>query len=297
MSTFTTALDLELIPRGADTGIWDTPTNSNWSIVDAAIGQIATISLNNSNVVLSAAQFQCRQITFNSTLTGSVTITFPSTFTKDYLIEHACTGSSAFTITLATTASGGLAICPPPGEAVECFNDGTNLKYRNFGRIGSYMDYAGSSVPNWVSGCTIPPYLNCDGTSVSSNSYPVLFGLIGATLPDLRGRAPVYANQGTGRVTSSGGLDGNTLFAGGGSQTTTLSSLHLPQLSDPGHFHTTTGGLGGSNVFGITVTVDHSQSQPTDTKTTGITYGSSAQIGAPIVQPSVVTGLRLIRAA
>src|SRR6267154_3976478 len=128
-STFTPNIQWEEPARGDDVGTWDIPVNGNGTLIDLVTGAIATISLNNSNVVLSAAQFRSKQITFNSTLTGSVAITFPTSFTKSYEIQNLCTGSSAFLITLATTA-GGQVICCPPGETVDCFNDGVNLKYK-----------------------------------------------------------------------------------------------------------------------------------------------------------------------
>src|SRR6266852_408192 len=172
-STFTPNIQWEEPARGDDVGTWDTPVNNNGTLIDLVTGAIATIPLNNSNIVLSNAQFRSKGITFNSTLTGSVTITFPTSFTKSYEIQHLCTGSSAFTITLATTA-GGQVIAVPPGETIDCFNDGSNLKFKNLERVGAYWDYAGSSVPSWVSGCTIAPYLNCDGTVFSSATFPVL---------------------------------------------------------------------------------------------------------------------------
>src|SRR5258708_6198785 len=115
MSTFTVAKNLERVANGADVGTWDAPTNSNWSIVDACLGQSVTVGLNNSNVVLSSPQYQCAQIIFNSTLTGSVLITFPSTFTGPYIIQNLCTGTSAFTVTLQTTVAGGQVVGCPPG--------------------------------------------------------------------------------------------------------------------------------------------------------------------------------------
>src|SRR5882672_5514277 len=151
VSTFTPNLQLEEPARGDQVGTWDTPVNNNETLIDLVAGAINTISLNNSPVVLAAAQFQSKGITFNSTLTGSVAITFPTSFKKSYEIQNLCTGSSAFTITLLTTAAGGAGICCPPGEWMECVNDGVNIKFKNLGRIGSYWDYAGSSVPNWVS--------------------------------------------------------------------------------------------------------------------------------------------------
>jgi hypothetical protein len=43
----------------------------------------------------------------------------------------------------------------------------------------------GSSVPSWISECTVPPYLVCDGTAFSSAIYPSLAAIIGP-LPDAR---------------------------------------------------------------------------------------------------------------
>jgi len=236
VSTFTPNIQLEEPARGDDVGTWDTPVNNNMTLIDLVCGAINTISLNNSNVILTAAQYKSKQITFNSTLTASVIITFPTSFTKSYEIQNLCTGTSAFTITLQTTASGGQVIALPPGETIDCFNDGTNLKFKNLDRIGSYWDYAGSSVPAWVSGCTVPPYLYCNGATFSSSIYPQLAIILGSTtLPDHRGRANFYLNDGTGRLTSAGaGIDGNTRFATGGNNGVTLSASNIPSIASGG---------------------------------------------------------------
>ncbi|MGY4370884.1 hypothetical protein ACVW1A_006949 [Bradyrhizobium sp. LB1.3] len=102
-------------------------------------------------------------------------------------MQHACIGSSNFTITLQTTATGGRVVCLPPGEIVDVINDGTKLAFRNLGRIGSYMDYGGSSMPSWVTGCTLQPYVNADGSAISSASYLLLFRYV------QRHAAPIYA--------------------------------------------------------------------------------------------------------
>src|SRR5260221_263411 len=139
-STFTPNIQWEEPARGDDVGTWDTPVNNNGTLIDLVTGAIATISLNNSNVVLSAAQFRSKQITFNSTLTGSVFILFPSSFTKSYEIQNLCTGSSAFTVGLtAPTSQSGFFVSCPPGEIVDIVNDGVNIKFKNLGRIGSLM--------------------------------------------------------------------------------------------------------------------------------------------------------------
>lgn len=238
VSTFTPNIQLEEPARGDDVGTWDTPVNNNMTLLDLVAGGTATITLNNSNVTLSAAQFQCRTLVFNSTLTGSVTITFPTSFKKDYQIFNQCSGSSAFTVTLATTAAGGQVICAPPGEMVDVWNQGASLIFKNLGRIGEYVDYAGITVPGWVSGCTVPPYLNCDGTTFNAVTYPILNLILGGnTLPDSRGRSRATINQGAGRINGANcGIDGNTRGAAGGNEFM-QSHTHTASVSDPGHVH------------------------------------------------------------
>lgn len=310
VSVFTPNIQLEEPARGDQVGTWDTPVNNNSTLLDLILGGRTTIGLNNSNVVLSAAQYECKTITFNSTLTGSVAITFPTSFTKSYEVFNTCTGTSAFIITLNTTAAGGQAICCPPGEIIDIINDGTNIRFRNLGRIGTYWDYAGSSVPAWVSGCTVPPYLNCDGTTFSSATYPQLTTILGSTtLPDSRGRFRATLNQGTGRITSSGGVDGNTAYASGGSQAQniTIKSSNLPNsipYKDAGHVHAggqaaNQTGFAGSNPSNLWF----SPSGNTNNATINITINpSTAAAGTDVplafgtVPPSYVGGIIMIRA-
>jgi|TARA_Y100000289_G_scaffold64192_1_gene75693 microcystin-dependent protein len=98
------------------------------------------------------------------------------------------------------------------------------------------LPYAGSSAPTG--------YLLCDGAAISRTTYSDLFGLVGTTygvgdgsttfnIPDLRGR--VIAGQddmggsSANRLTNqSGGLNGDTLGATGGTETHTLSTSEIP---------------------------------------------------------------------
>jgi len=305
VSTFTPNIQLEEPARGDDTGTWDTPVNNNTTLIDLVVGNITTIGLNNSNVILNAGQFQSRQIIFNSTLTGSVTITFPTSFKKNYEIYHTCTGSSAFTITLATTVAGGQVVCAVPNETIFVTNDGTNIRYTGLDRIGSYWDYAGSSVPNWISGCTVPPYLNCDGTTFSSATYPQLVNVLGGTtLPNSKGRVRAALDQGAGLIsTAATGFNTPNVGGIGGAQSNTLGSSNLPAsipITDPGHTHTisnngTVNGeasVAASAFFTITNT-----GVTTNSAVTGITVNpGSANTAITNLQPSYIGGLMMIRA-
>lgn len=321
MVAYTTAKGLYQVANSSYVGTWDVPENSNWGVVDAALGQITTVQLNNSPVTLNTAQVQSAQIIFSSSaapggnLAGSVVITFPivnpggTANTGPYIIQNLCGNSSLYTVTLQTTVAGGKVIACKPGEPFDVISDGINFMFKNMQHIGAYWDYAGATFPNWVAACTVPPYLNCDGTSFSSATYPALASIIGTILPDSKGRSRFTLNQGSGRITSSGGLDGNTNFAGGGAQinTTTLSSQNIPlvPITDPGHHHnegTGSGGGGGELVFGTNIGVAAGGANTnviTSSAFTGITAGSSTPTAVPVavVPPGYVGGLTLIRSA
>jgi hypothetical protein len=312
-STFTPNINLEEPARGDDVGTWDTPVNANMTLIDLVAGGIASIALTNANVTLSAAQFQSNRLTLSGALSGSVTLTFPTSFIKPYIIQNACTNSSAFTVTCATTAAGANVICLQPGELSQIYNSGANIRHVGLNPpIGGYWDYAGSSVPNWVSGCTQPPFLNCDGTSFSSATYPTLTQILGTTtLPDRRGTYGLSLNQGTARVTTAGaGVDGNTRFTVGGDQ---LLQTHTHTASvgteSANHTHAMAGAAfvvgqgsasfagGGSNNTPTTGTVigpaTGAESAAHNHVVTNANAGSGGNQNIP---PTTVTGIVMIRA-
>ena len=92
---------------------------------------------------------------------------------------------------------------------------------------GAILQFAGSSAPaNW---------LLCDGALISRTTYATLFGVIGTNygagdgsttfkLPDLRGRVPVGAGQGSS-------LTNRVIAATGGAETHTLTVSQIPSHS------------------------------------------------------------------
>lgn len=83
-----------------------------------------------------------------------------------------------------------------------------------------------------------PPanWMFCEGQSLSVNNYQPLFSLIGTIyggdgvtafkLPDLRGRAPLHAGQGTG-------LTNRALGQSGGAETAILGTAQIPVHTHP----------------------------------------------------------------
>jgi microcystin-dependent protein len=308
VSTFTPNVQLEEPARGDDVGTWDTPVNNNMTLLDLLAGANTTIGLGSGNVTLSAGQFRSTTLTFNSTLVQNTTITFPTSFTKPYTVGHLCSASSAFTISLQTTAAGGQAIAIPPGEYVSVFNDGANLKFMNLERVGTYWDYAGGGVPAWITACTVPPYLNCDGTTFSSATYPQLAVIMGGnTLPDTRGRFRLALNQGTGRVTTAnGGVDGNTNYAVGGAPNHTLTVAELPTgIQSAGtspsanvvfsnqapQATSATGGPPAGNIFPL------GSVQSIGTLVLNVTSNNTSGGSHFIMDPTYVGGITMVRAA
>lgn len=297
VSAFTPNLQLEQPAFNDQPGTWDVPVDSNWTILDRVLGGVATIPLNNSNVTLTSSQFQCKTLIFNSTLTGSVIITFPTSFTKSYEIWNQCTGSSAFNITLSTTAAGGQVICAPPLEFHDVQNNGTNLTFKSLHRVGRYVDYAGTSIPSWVTGCTVPPYLNCNGGTFSAATYPQLAIILGSTtLPDARGRSRFTLTQGTGRVTAGiSGINGTVRFAAGGNE---LMQQHNHGVTDPGHTHGHNALAAGSTISdgGGDVIVPGTAAGTLNAAFTGISINNAGAGGSQNMPPAYVGGLTLIRA-
>lgn len=208
---------LNQIGTGTESGTWGPYVNNTTGVLDNALGGVVTIPLNNANVVLSSAQYACNTFIFTGALTAGITVTLPAVGSF-YTVQNLTTNSSIFQITMRTAAFGGQVIGAPWGEMFGIMTDGSNVKFRNFGRVGSYVDITSATVPAWITACTVPPYLNCNGATFSSAVYPVLRDHLGTTtLPDMRGRTRVSIDNGAGV-----GPLGDTLFADGGNYQNTI---------------------------------------------------------------------------
>jgi len=233
--------------RGTDTGTWDTPVNGNFTSIDSMFGGVLTIALSSTPVTLLSSQAINSVIRLTGTLLANVSITLPSLY-KFWTIDNQIVNSpSSFCATLVSTSGASIIGLPPSIQDV--FYDGTSIRYKNLGQVGEYWDYAAGTVPTWVTASTVPPYLNCDGTSFSSATYPILTNLLGTTTrPDARGRSRYTLNQGSSRTTSSGaGIDGNTIQAAGGNNGVTLTAAQIPTITSVNAAQAITVNTPGSN--------------------------------------------------
>jgi microcystin-dependent protein len=249
---------------GADVDLWgQNDVNPNMVSVDGLFAGVQTIALTSGPVTLTSpagftatpgpgpTQAENRVLRFTGALTGNVLVTLP--LPGSYIIENLTTG--AFVVQLAGALSTVEVIAPPQGSSHLIYNDGTHVRFSDLGKVGELEFWAGiNTMPAWVSSCSIPPYLLCDGAASSIATFPYLGARLGATFggngtttfgsPDLRGRVPL-AFDGTGvRITIGGcGIDGRTMGAALDTQYVNLTQAQMPVhfhsagIFDAGHVH------------------------------------------------------------
>lgn len=306
---FTSNMQFEVPARGTFVGTWDLPVNGDWGIADSAFGAVTALALSNSPVTLTDSQAQASVLRFSGVLTANVAVTIPATIRKFWIVENLTTG--AFVVTL--TNGSGQVVGLPPGDGVQVYSDGTDVKFVNLGRVGQPSFWYTSALPAWVLACSVPPYLIMDGASFSAVTWPALATFLGGTtLPDFRGYAPWSIDPTGTRINGiTMSPNGNTVGAIGGSQTVLVQSGNLPNevrsvtITDPGHFHSSagigTGPIGGQGGPGGIIEIQsQGAANSTDIKTTGISGTVALNGGQPHVAlhnmpPAKIAGIFVIK--
>ena len=310
----TTNRSLYVPTRGSEVGTWDTPINANFTAIDTLFGGVTSISVSSSNVTLNTSQTQNAIIRLTGTLSANIDVIFP-TVAAIYTVENLTTGAFYVRCKMAS----GNAIGIPQGVPTQVFTDGTDTKFWAPPMPGTYWDYAGGTVPAWITACTVQPWVSCDGSAISRTTYAYLYSILGTTwgvgdgsttfnLPDLRNRSRV--SVGGGRLTSAGsGVDGSTVGSVGGAQNVTLAQANLPNVTLSGttstigdHIHTSaTGGTvnvatgnQASAVAGNSASTSAAGSH-SHTFTTPSINGGVTQTSTNITQPTAVAGITLIK--
>lgn len=124
--SFTTNKNLEDPASG--TLNWNVNLNSNFDIIDAALGSTTTINVTGATATpinLTAAQYQSLIIAFTGTLTANVTYRIPNGVGGQWILTNAATG--AYTITFTNVAGTTTVLVPASITGVTAYSNGTNL--------------------------------------------------------------------------------------------------------------------------------------------------------------------------
>jgi hypothetical protein len=218
-----------VVPNTGDlVGTWGSSAlNPDYVAIDGYLGGVQTISASSTTITLTSpalftptpgggpTQAQNAVLKFTGTLTTNVVVIFP--LPGMHIIHNLTQGVGSLVL---STPGGGLSISTPPGSIQRVYNDGTNVYFVDLPDIGSFLDLCRTTIPGWISACTVAPYLYCNGATFNGTTYPYLVGILGGTtLPDLRGRSRFFFNDTTARVTSGGsGINGDALLSGGGNE-------------------------------------------------------------------------------
>ena len=284
--------------RGSYVDTWDEPLFANFQTMDAAVSGKTTITLSNSNVVLTVPTFptnndppsvstSCQNLCLNLTgaLLANLTVYIPATVGGFWIVDDATTGS--YTVTIKTTAVGSTGVTSVQGKTLVIYSDGTNVKLGDSGLVDSQYFVPTGGIINYAGNASFPNgYLNCDGSAVSRTTYAALFAAIGTTwgigdglttfnLPQLQN----YFVRGAGGSNPAGTYEDQSI----------QSHTHSATATDSGHTHTTPhsasnqGAVGGGYVGGSVSSQD--ASNPTGTGFANISV-SVAATGSAETKPA-----------
>lgn len=195
---------LEEPGNGDYVNIWDQPVNSNWSIIDAALGAFTTVTLTSGNVTLgpngygpsAINSYQNLGITITGSLSGNSTITIPPGIGGFWVVTNDTTGS--YTVTIQTGVPGGSVVVLPQSYHASIFSDGTNIHSTN--SIGAFQSTGGiiSGNVNIVDGSNTM-YLGIGNSGASIYGSTTDYGI-------QSGQGTMLFNIPTGNFTVSGNV-------------------------------------------------------------------------------------------
>lgn len=277
-----TLLGLLLQGTGNNNNSWGANLNDFvFTYLENSLAGYTTKAVTGGAATLTAAQHRSGMLEFTGTLSSNSTVTIDNT-SKHWRFFNNTSGNY---VLLVKTASG-TAIEIPQGTHKDVWCDGADHLYRlDKAEVGSFLHFGGTSAP--------AGYLACSGGTFVRADHPDLFAAIGTTwgagngattagLPNLTDTnrflraadgvtvavGAYQANQNLAHTHSITGTPGVGTLAvdSNGAHT------HTVNITDPGHYHTTTvvNGAGGV-VFASGGGFNPAVPTNTDTKTTGIT--------------------------
>lgn len=125
--SFTTNKNLETPARGSNVNVWDTPLNSDFDIIDLALGGVTSLNAGSGSVTLTDVQYQPLVISISGTLAANITYTIPSGVGGQWIVRNTATGGS-YTVTFASGGAGDSVVIERDINTL-IFSDGTNVRF------------------------------------------------------------------------------------------------------------------------------------------------------------------------
>jgi hypothetical protein len=249
MASTYSALKIELIATGEQSGTWGTTTNNN--LGDAALGEAITgsadVAFSSADVTVtltdSNASQAARNLRLNLTGTSGgarqLILGAGCQIEKLYLINNGL----ADAVTVKNTSGSGITV--PAGKSTFVFNNGTNVVEAANYFPGTASSGANSDITS-LSGLATPLSIAQGGTGTNSTTFTNLATNVTGTLP--------IANGGTGStsttfVDAATNITGTLPIANGGTGATTLRAATISTLG-----YTTTVTAAGTTTLTATST-------------------------------------------
>jgi len=166
-SSWSSSLRFELQFTGENINLWGDKLNAALAHADYAVAGWLTKPLT-GNVALSTANTgddEARAAMLKFTGAGPFTVTIPSV-SKAYLVWNACAGA------VTVTTGAGAAVTVDPGDIVQVFCDGANVKTPGYGG-SSIKDYVAATAWSYNAGAlpaqagNAGKFVKTDGTNAS----------------------------------------------------------------------------------------------------------------------------------
>jgi hypothetical protein len=252
MASTYSALKIELIATGEQSGTWGTTTNNN--LGDAALGEAITgsadVAFSSADVTVTLTDSNASQAARNLRLN----LTGTSGGARQLILGSGCQIEKLYLINngladaVTVKNTGGTGITVPAGKSTFVFNNGTNVvEAANF-FPGTASSGANSDITS-LSGLTTPLSIAQGGTGTSSTTFTNLTTNVTGTLPianggtgttsttftnlttNVTGTLPI-ANGGTGStsttfVNAATNITGTLPVANGGTGASTLTSANV----------------------------------------------------------------------
>lgn len=319
-----------IIPNTSDLpGAWGTSAlNPNFQSIDTLFGGVTTITLSTATTILlsvpattgiwpggNPSQSMNALIRFTGVQSASATIQF--TLPGFYIIDNQCTGG--FSTRLQPSNLTGNCVGAINGKKHHVFYDGVHMDYVDMPDPGTAIDLNTNTttLPPWMTACTVSPYLIKDGSTYSSAIYPALAQLLGSTyggngvttfgVPDERARVRLGVDtiQAASAATSaritgaSGGFNGSVLGTSGGTSAITLITANLPPYTPSGSVTTNPAFLVGESLPSLSPSGVTQVLATPITLNGNLTFTGNAQGGTSTpftnVEPAIVSMLPLIK--